>query len=263
MSKSVFLSTLLFLIGLCCYSQIIKKPLPEKTVVLTFDDAPASQYSEVAPLLKKFKLGATFYVCEFPPNYADSTLYMTWSQIKQLDDMGFEIGNHTHTHANVAKTDPKQFNQELGYIERKCDSLGIPLPDNFAYPGYGLNKKALHLLSDRKYKMARAGGSRAYNPTIDHPYLIPSWAPDSENETEIWKAIKSAEKGKIIVLTFHGVPDIEHPWVSVPVNLFEKYLNYLSENDYTVLSMRDLKEYIDFDNALKTIDPDFTLDLRN
>ena len=74
---------------------------------MTFDDAPASQYSEVAPLLKKFKLGATFYVCEFPPNYADSTLYMTWSQIKQLDDMGFEIGNHTHTHANVAKTDPK------------------------------------------------------------------------------------------------------------------------------------------------------------
>ncbi|MEX2565883.1 MAG: hypothetical protein WD431_08075 [Cyclobacteriaceae bacterium] len=35
------------------YGQILKKPIPDKTVVLTFDDAPASHYSHVAPLFLK------------------------------------------------------------------------------------------------------------------------------------------------------------------------------------------------------------------
>ncbi|WP_373397391.1 hypothetical protein V8V91_22985 [Algoriphagus halophilus] len=30
-------------------AQILKKPIPDKLVILTFDDAPASHYSVVAP----------------------------------------------------------------------------------------------------------------------------------------------------------------------------------------------------------------------
>ena len=40
--------------------------LPEKVVVLTFDDAVISQYTYVAKLLKDYGFGATFFVCEFP-----------------------------------------------------------------------------------------------------------------------------------------------------------------------------------------------------
>ena len=60
-------------------------------VVLTFDDATESQRSVVGPLLKKYGFGATFYVCEFP-GFEDKTKYMTWEQIRELSDMGFEIG---------------------------------------------------------------------------------------------------------------------------------------------------------------------------
>ena len=102
----------LFLFG---HAQILKKEIPNKLLVLTFDDAPASQYAVVAPLLKEYGFGATFFVCEFPPNYKDSTLYMNWRQIKALDKMGFEVANHTHTHANVSKLSQSQFNAELEY----------------------------------------------------------------------------------------------------------------------------------------------------
>ena len=40
----------------CSAKKIIKKAIPDKLVVLTFDDAPASQYSIAAPLLKKYGL---------------------------------------------------------------------------------------------------------------------------------------------------------------------------------------------------------------
>ncbi|PZX52052.1 polysaccharide deacetylase family protein [Algoriphagus chordae] len=252
------LLTLLIFTAFISYSsaQILKKPIPDKLVVLTFDDAPASQYSVVAPLLKEFGFGGTFFVCEFQPNYADSTLYMNWRQIQALDQMGFEIANHTHTHANVSKLNQADFNKQLAYIEDKCDSLGIAKPSNFAYPGYGLNAQALTYLQEKDYVFARAGGSRAYDPLSDHPYLIPSWATDADNKAEIIKAFDEAKDGEIVILTIHGVPDIEHPWVNTPSELFKEYLEFLSANDFTVISMKDLEEYIDAEAAKKIIQPD-------
>lgn len=245
------------------HSQILKKAIPDKLVVLTFDDAPASQYSVVAPLLKDFGFGATFFVCEFPPNYKDSTLYMNWRQIKALDKMGFEVANHTHTHANVSKLTPSQFNAELEYIENKCDSLGIQKPQNFAYPGYGLNATALEYLQKKDYVFARAGGNRAYDPLTDHPFLIPSWATNADNKNEIIHALDEAKKGKIVVITLHGVPDVEHPWVNTPPKLFREYLQYLSDRNFKVVSLRDLQAYIDVDIAKGSIVPDLDKPLKN
>ncbi|MEO9894384.1 polysaccharide deacetylase family protein [Aurantibacter sp.] len=244
-------------------SQIVKKPLPEKLVVLTFDDAPASQYSVVAPLLKEFNFGATFFVCEFPPNYKDSTLYMNWRQTKALDQMGFEIANHTQMHANVSKLSPKEFHKELAYIENKCDSLGIVKPTNFAYPGYGLNAEVLPFLEERGYQFARAGGSRIYDPLEDHPFLIPSWATNAKNKTEILSALNKAKAGNIVVLTLHGVPDIEHPWVDTPPELFKEYLQYLAKNNFTVISLRELGSYINIEKAKELIQPDLNKELSN
>ena len=253
----------IFLISFYANSQIIKKQIPDKLVVLTFDDASASQYSIVAPLLNEYGFGATFFVCEFPPNYKDSTLYMNWRQIKALDYMGFEVANHTHTHANVAKLSRAKFNAELAYIEDKCESWGIVSPTNFAYPGYGLNSKVLEFLDEKNYVFARAGGSRAYDPLVDHPFLIPSWAMDADNKAEIISALNKAQNGKIVVLTIHGVPDIEHPWVNTPPQLFKEYLRYLSEHKFKVISLRDLSNYINVDMAKEAIVPDLTKELKN
>jgi peptidoglycan/xylan/chitin deacetylase (PgdA/CDA1 family) len=56
-------------------------PIPDKLVVLTFDDSKASHSTVVRPLLKKYGFGATFFITEgftFRTNKAD---YLTWEQI--------------------------------------------------------------------------------------------------------------------------------------------------------------------------------------
>ncbi len=116
-----------------CFSQ---KKLPDKIVVLTFDDASQSHYSYVAPLLKKYGFGATFYVCEYPPDFSDTLKYMSWYDIKQLSDMGFEIGNHGWHHARIDHLSNDSLKSEMRYIERKCDTLKIPKPTSMAYPGF-------------------------------------------------------------------------------------------------------------------------------
>jgi len=257
----VLLLTVTFCMSGNC--QIVKKPIPDKLVVFTFDDATASQYSVVAPLLKEFGFGATFFVCEFPAKSTDRSAYMNWQQIKELNNMGFEVANHTRTHVAASKVPKAQIIAELNYIEDKCDSLGIAKPSNFAYPGYDLSLSVMETLQAKGYKFARAGGSRAYNPQTDYPLLVPSWAMSDSNKEQIMAAFGEAVNGSIVVLTIHGVPDVEHPWVNTPPELFKEYLQYLAEHHFKVISLRDLNDYIDVGEAIKTITPDMTKTLKN
>ena len=245
------------------FSQLLKKQIPDKLVVFTFDDATASQYTVVAPLLKEYGFGATFFICEFQPNFKDTSKYMNWRQIKELDKMGFEVANHTRSHAAVSKLSREQFINELNYIEDKCDSLDIAKPFTFAYPGYDLSDSVLYILQEKGYTFARAGGSRAYDPLTDHPLLVPSWAMTSNNKSQIMEAFKEARNGKIVVLTIHGVPDVEHPWVNTPPALFKEYLQYLSENHFKVIALKDLNKYIKVKKAMKSIAPDLNKKLKN
>src|SRR3954447_6425839 len=93
--------------GLACPAQLeqkqkpAKEPIPDKLVVLTFDDASKSHYTVARPLLTRHKFGATFFVTEgwdFATNQKD---YMTWEEIRQLHKDGFEVGNHTIGHQAV------------------------------------------------------------------------------------------------------------------------------------------------------------------
>ena len=245
------------------FSGIVRKHIPDRMVVLTFDDATASQYSVVAPLLKEYGFGATFFICEFPPNFADTTKYMNWRQIRELDHMGFEIANHTRNHPAIAKLPDDKIVEQLSYIERKCDSIKIRRPVTFAYPGYSLSLPVMKILQDKGYLFSHAGGERPYDPATDHPLLIPSWAMNSDNKPMIMNALKEAHDGKIVVLTIHGVPDTEHPWVNTTPELFKEYLQYLKENHFEVVSLRDLAKYIKVEEAMKILTPDLTKKLKN
>jgi peptidoglycan/xylan/chitin deacetylase (PgdA/CDA1 family) len=262
MKKSILLLILLS-IAATGFSGIVRKKIPDRMVALTFDDATASQYSIVAPLLKEYGFGATFFICEFPPNFADTSKYMNWRQIRELDRMGFEIANHTQNHPAIAKLTDDKIVEQLNYIERKCDSMQIKRPVSFAYPGYSLSLPVIKILQEKGYLFSRAGGSRPYDPTTDHPLLIPSWAMNSTNKPLIMDALKEARDGKIVVLTIHGVPDAEHPWVNTTPEMFEEYLKFLHDNHYKAVALRDLAKYIRVNEAIKSINPDLTKKLKN
>jgi hypothetical protein len=56
---------------------------------------------------------------------------------------------------------------------------------------------------------------------------------------------------------------VEHPWVNTPPKLFKEYLQYLSDHNFKVVSLRDLLAYIDTEEAMKTIVPNLTMPLKN
>jgi peptidoglycan/xylan/chitin deacetylase (PgdA/CDA1 family) len=233
------------------------EPIPDKLVVLTFDDSVVSQYSVVRPLLKKYGFGATFFITEgfsFPTNKTD---YMTWEQIAELHRDGFEIGNHTRDHASVEGLSAGALREQLEAINRRCAEHGIPRPTSFAYPGNGISADAWPVLHELGIRFARRGGApefpyeagrgSAYEPGKDHPLLIPTAGDARPNWTleNFKRAVDLAHGGKIAVLQFHGVPDRDHPWVHTPPEQFQRYLEYLHTNHFTVIRLRDLGRYVD------------------
>src|ERR1041385_3594645 len=114
------------------------EPIPDKLVVLTFDDSVASQFTVVRPLLKKFGFGATFFISEgfgFPTNKTD---YMTWEQIAQLHKEGFEIGNHTRDHMGVTKANVPRLREQIEVVNKHFEEHGIPRAQSFSWPGNAL-----------------------------------------------------------------------------------------------------------------------------
>ncbi len=79
------------------------EPVPEKLVILTFDDAVESHHSVVRPLLKRYGFSATFFITEGFSFLSNKKDYLTWEQIAELHRDGFEIGNHTRDHLGVSR----------------------------------------------------------------------------------------------------------------------------------------------------------------
>ncbi|MDR3627442.1 MAG: polysaccharide deacetylase family protein [Ignavibacteriaceae bacterium] len=222
------------------------KNIPEKVVVLTFDDAIATQYTNVRPLLKKYGFGATFFICEFPPDFSDKTKYMSWEQIAELNKDGFEIANHTQSHSSVKGYGvdmEKKFTADLDSIELKCEKYGIPKPVNFAYPGCVTDSVAAEILIKKGYVWARTCNEKTWNPAADNPMLIPGFPCQGEDTAKIFNYIRQAKKGEVVVLLFHGVPDNVHPWVNLKPELLELFFRYLHDNGYTVVALRDVLKW--------------------
>jgi peptidoglycan/xylan/chitin deacetylase (PgdA/CDA1 family) len=222
------------------------EPAPERVVVLTFDDSVASQATIVAPLLERYGFGATFFITEGFEFAEDKEHYMTWQQIAKLDAAGFEIGNHTRRHEAVTKQSPEQLGADVEYIEQQCAKNGIPRPISFCYPGYATSPAAVEVLRARGYRFARAGGDRAFDPAVDEPLLLPqAFDGKPESTLEQFKAaVAKAGGGKIAVMTFHGVPDLKHPWVSTDQAKFEGYLAHLKQEGCRVVALRDVVRYL-------------------
>src|SRR4051812_48414351 len=255
-SRLMRLPTLLLLLAPAAPA-LAPEPIPDKLVVLTFDDSSKSHVTVAAPLLKKHGFGATFFVTEgfdFRTNKRD---YMTWEDIARLHRDGFEIGNHTRDHKPPSAKDPNGTIEQLEAINARCLAHGIPRPVTFAYPGNALDKDVLPLLHRLEIKFARRGGSPeypydkgrgfAYEPGLDHPLLIPSAGDARPDWTldDFKRAVSQAKGGKIAVIQLHGVPDTAHSHVNTPTPLFESYLTYLAENGYRVIALRDLARFVD------------------
>ncbi|AKH20860.1 polysaccharide deacetylase family protein [Sedimenticola thiotaurini] len=125
------------------------RKLPEKTVVITFDDGYADNYLQAYPVLKKYGAKATLYlvVDRFDRDWSTSKKAhhdsgelmhepkLSDDQVREMLASGLvELGGHTLTHANLAKLDREARTREVvSGREQLQQTFGQPV-SSFAYP---------------------------------------------------------------------------------------------------------------------------------
>lgn len=222
---------------------IVTKPVPEKTVVLSFDDGVVSHATIVAPILKRLGFNASFYISDFDGFKTRKDWYMTWEQIKSLADQGFDVGNHTRGHGGASMGPYLE-------MEAQFSEHHLPKPTTLAWPVYSVFKQLYPELIANHYTFGRAGGGRPYRPTVDHPLNVPSWGVQDNISVETFISdAKQATGGRIAVFTFHGVPEGEHPPVSLDPAKFAQMMQYLKDNRYNVISLQEMADYVDVEKA--------------
>jgi peptidoglycan/xylan/chitin deacetylase (PgdA/CDA1 family) len=141
------------------------KPLPKKSVLLTFDDGYADAYTTVFPILKQFGFVGTFFIVT---DWIDANRagYMNWSQIAEMAHAGMSIEAHSRTHQNMSgRTKDWLQNEIVGSMDAIEKHIGTR-PRYFAYPSgrYDLNT----------LKAARAAGLTLAFTTRSGVYQWPS-----------------------------------------------------------------------------------------
>ena len=114
-------------------------PLPEKPVLITFDDGYADNFTNAYPIMQKNGFtGTIFVVTDFVER---NPRYLTWQQIKELHSYGFVIGSHTLSHVPLTGMSQQEAAQQLVKSREGIEwRLNAPVR-YFAYPTGAFNKE--------------------------------------------------------------------------------------------------------------------------
>lgn len=128
-------------------------PLPDKPIVLTFDDGYADNYANAFPVLKNHKFSATFFVIT---QFVDENRpgYMTWTQLEEMAIEGMEIGSHSIDHPDLrGKLRAFQNTQIAGSKVTIESRIGTPVK-SFAYPAGRYDARTIDVLRSTAYLAA-------------------------------------------------------------------------------------------------------------
>ena len=145
--------------------------LPDKTVAITIDDAYLSVFTEARPRLAAYNFPYTVFVATQPVDRGQRG-YMSWDQIRTLQDEGVQIGSQTRSHPHMHKISIKDAKNELKVSnDRFLIEIG-QRPKLFAYPYGEYNLDVIELVKQAGFDSAfgqNSGIAHGYNGFFELP----------------------------------------------------------------------------------------------
>lgn len=128
------------------------KPVPKKSVVLTFDDGYEDNYTNAYPILKEFGFRGTIFVIAGGTDKIGA--YLTSAQLKEMDANGMDIQSHTLNHEDLDKLSLEKQQETLTQSKKFLENLLNKKIDYIAYPSGKYNKFTEQAAKNAGYTMA-------------------------------------------------------------------------------------------------------------
>lgn len=272
----ILIFTFLFFIIFTAESYSLKSDTDiPKIVIINFDDGWESQYTNAKKILDLYNFKATFYiVC----NYVGDENRMTWSQIKDLDKEGHDIGSHSMNHVKLTQVSKKEMKSEIRNSKKCLSEEGIDV-NSFSYPfnDGDDNYKVIKTIS-KKYDIARTASNELAFLNCDlnfdkiplnckeiknndgdikdiNRYTLTGWSHDAykkseQNDDSVFSKFIEVVNSQstfnqnnnifsIPILIYHRIDNTGIDY-STNLDLFQAEMKYLYDNNFTVLTMEDL-----------------------
>ena len=116
-----------------------KIELPDKPMLITFDDGYYSNYEYIYPILKQYQVKASiFIVTDKIGQEIDGIKYLGWEQCLEMQNSGLvEIGSHSKKHVFYDKRSVRELRDDVKASYEEIEKLlGKQDLKIFAYP-YG------------------------------------------------------------------------------------------------------------------------------
>jgi len=152
-------------------------------VALTFDDGSETDLVTAAPILQRLNFTATSYITT---GFLGKPGYLSYRQLRELSDAGFEIGCHSMTHPHLSDLNEEELNREMLDSRKHLeDIIGKPV-EHFSCPSGRYNRKV--------QLVARRGGYR----TLSTSHIYPN-----SPATDVF------ELGRIVVMRHSRLSDFQ------------------------------------------------------
>lgn len=140
------------------------KHLPDKPIVITFDDGYQDNYDFAYPIMQKYGYTGTIFVVTKSignTNFYDvekklqpENKIMGWNEIRELDKAGFVIGAHTVDHPHLAEVAPEVARHQIEESKRALEH-GLKKPvEVLAYPYGSYNDTVAQITEKAGYRAA-------------------------------------------------------------------------------------------------------------
>lgn len=175
-------------------------------VSMSFDDGYEAVYSHAFPILKKFGMVGTAYITT---GVTDKEGYMSWGQLKELENLGWEIGAHTDTHPELEKISLKDAKKEAFTSLDKLKAHGLKAT-GFAFPYGSYTQADVAALSTRFVELRGFWDRDELNdPTSMNANLVQVKGVVKETTIdEIKSWLDQAKKeNRCLALVFHDFTD--------------------------------------------------------
>ena len=152
-------------------------PLPDKPVLLSFDDASGGQYGAALPILRRLGIPATFFVMTV---VLDRPNWLSRDEVRALDAAGMTIASHTWDHHPVTTYGPSDWATQLEKPRDRLSAIVGHDVDLFAYPYGAWNRAALPHVQAAGYRAAFQLTEQPADPadpllTIRRVLTLPTW----------------------------------------------------------------------------------------
>jgi peptidoglycan/xylan/chitin deacetylase (PgdA/CDA1 family) len=154
--------------------------LPERPVVITFDDGFADYFTGALPVLNQYNFTATLYIStafiegtsRWLRNIEEGERPMlTWAQVAEINANGIECGAHTHTHPQLDTLPPSKARVEIASSKKILeDHLGQEVL-SFAYPFGYFTARVRQIVQEEGFQSACAVRYKM-SPENDNPFSL-------------------------------------------------------------------------------------------